>query len=119
MTITQLEYIIAVDNCKNFMQAAERCFVTQSTLSMQIKKLELELKIQLFDRSKKPLQPTSLGKQVIQQARNSLNEIKRIHTIIEMEREGIKGELNIGIIPTISPYLLPIFAVPYLSLIHI
>lgn len=115
MTITQLSYIVAVEDCGNFVQAAKDCFVSQSTLSMQIKKLEEELNIQLFDRSKKPVQVTHLGNQVIQQARVTLNEVRRIHTIIESERAGMECEVKLGIIPTLSPYLLPQFVVPFVE----
>jgi len=110
MTITQLEYIIAVDECKSFAKASEKCFVTQPTLSMQIKKLEKQLNVALFDRSKKPVRPTDIGKQVIEQARISLSELGRIQNIIESKEGDLSGEIRLGIIPTVSPYLLPLFA---------
>ena len=110
MTITQLEYIIAVDTHKGFGEAAKNCFVTQPTLSMQIKKLEEELDIVIFDRSKKPVLTTDIGKKIIQQAKISLRELKRVQEIINNERGEFSGTLRIGIIPTISPYLIPRFA---------
>lgn len=110
MTITQLEYIIAVDTHKGFGEAAKNCFVTQPTLSMQIKKLEEELGIVIFDRSKKPVLTTDIGKKIIQQAKTSLRELKRVQELINNERGEFSGTLRIGIIPTISPYLIPRFA---------
>ena len=110
MTITQLEYIIAVDTHKGFGEAAKNCFVTQPTLSMQIKKLEEELDIVIFDRSKKPVLTTDIGKKIIQQAKTSLRELKRVQELINNERGEFSGTLRIGIIPTISPYLIPRFA---------
>lgn len=115
MTITQLEYILAVDTHKNFAKAAETCFVTQPTLSMQIKKIEEELGVLIFDRSKKPVITTEIGLQVIQQARITVQEAYRIKEIIQNEKEEIKGELKIGIIPTLSPYLLPLFVTEFIN----
>lgn len=108
-TLIQLEYIVAVDTYRHFATAAEKCFVTQPTLSMQIKKLEEQLDMVIFDRTKQPVVPTMLGKKVIEQARTVLIENSRIHQIIKDEKEEISGEITIGIIPTISPYLLPLF----------
>lgn len=110
LTITQLEYIVAVDTHRNFAKAAEHCFITQPTLSMQIKKLEQQLGILIFDRSKKPVKPTKLGDKVIAQARNSLHSLARIQEIIQDSKGDIEGGLRIGIIPTLAPYLLPRFA---------
>lgn len=107
MTLLQLEYIIAVDTHKSFILAAEKSFITQPTLSMQIQKLEASLNIKIFDRSKQPIVPTKIGKQVIQQARIILAESKKIHEIIFDTKENIEGELRIGVIPTVAPYLLP------------
>ena len=107
MTLVQLEYIIAVDTYRSFVQAAERCFVTQPTLSMQVQKLEDFLNIKIFDRSKQPVIPTEIGAQVIAQARIVLQENKKIKEIISSQEKDVIGELKIGIIPTIAPYLLP------------
>jgi LysR family transcriptional regulator, hydrogen peroxide-inducible genes activator len=109
MTIIQFEYIIAVDNQRHFGKAAETCFVTQPTLSMQIQKLEDQLGVLIFDRSKQPVVPTDIGKRVIAQARLVVGDAKRLLEIIAEEKGEIAGELSIGIIPTISPYLLPLF----------
>ncbi len=107
MTLVQLEYIVAVDTYRSFVNAAEKCFVTQPTLSMQIQKLEEFLNVKIFDRSKHPVIPTEIGSQIIDQARIVLQENKKIKEIISSQQQDIVGELRIGIIPTIAPYLLP------------
>src|SRR5690606_25910846 len=106
-TLVQLEYLVAVDTYKSFGLAAEKCFVTQPTLSMQIQKLEEHLNVKLFDRSKKPISPTDIGIQVIAQARIVLNESQRIKEIIESQKLELSGDLKIGVIPTVAPYMLP------------
>jgi len=108
-TITQLEYIVAVDRERHFGLAAKRCFVTQPTLSAQIKKAEELLGILIFDRSKQPILPTDVGEQVIQQARIILRERQRLEQLIADFQNDISGQLRIGILPTIAPYLLPFF----------
>ncbi|HEY9195251.1 MAG TPA: LysR substrate-binding domain-containing protein [Mucilaginibacter sp.] len=107
MTITQLEYIVAVDTYRSFVVAAEKCFVTQPTLSMQIQKLEDILGVKLFDRSKQPVTPTEIGIEIINQARVMLSETEKIKEIITDRQKELSGELKVGIIPTISPYILP------------
>ena len=107
MTLVQLEYIVAVDTYRSFVSAAEKCFVTQPTLSMQVQKLEEFLNVKIFDRSKQPIIPTEIGMQVIAQARVVLQENKKIKEIISSQQQDVIGELRIGIIPTIAPYLLP------------
>lgn len=109
MTITQLHYVLAVAENKNFTKAAEKVFVTQPTLSMQIQKLEEELKVQIFDRSKKPIELTEVGKKIVQQARNIVNESDRIQDIVDQEKGFVGGEFRLGIIPTVMPTLLPMF----------
>ena len=115
MTITQLEYIIAVDTHRHFATAAEQCFITQPTLSMQIQKLEETLGSKIFDRSKQPVIPTEIGEEIIRQARIILNEVKKIDQLISDKQGILKGELKIGIIPTLAPYLLPLFLQPFLK----
>ncbi|MEO6232069.1 MAG: LysR substrate-binding domain-containing protein [Ferruginibacter sp.] len=115
MTFTQLEYIIAVDNYRHFATAAAQCFVTQPTLSMQIQKLEEDLGTRIFDRSKQPVIPTELGEEIIQQARNIIREVAMIHQLIKDKHGVLQGELRIGIIPTLAPYLLPMFLQPFLN----
>ena len=109
ITITQLEYIVAVDTYRHFGRAAEACFITQPTLSMQIKKLEEDLEVIIFDRSKQPLIPTDVGARIIEQARSVITETEKINNIIKDHKNLISGELKIGIIPTLAPYLLPLF----------
>ena len=109
MNLQQLEYIIAVDNQRHFLKAAESCNITEATLSMMIKKLEEELDILIFDRSKQPVMPTEDGKKVIEQAKKILIETSRLKEIASKEKGVISGDLKIGIIPTVAPYLLPMF----------
>ena len=109
MNLQQLEYIIAVDNHRHFLRAAEKCFVTQATLSMMIQKLEEELGVKIFDRSKQPVKPTDIGVKIIAQARRIISEGGKIKELIKEEKGEISGELKIGIIPTLAPYLIPLF----------
>lgn len=107
MTLVQLEYIIAVDTYKSFVMAAEKCFVTQPTLSMQIQKLEASLGIRIFDRSKQPIVATDIGKAVINQARTVVKESDKIKELINETKDELGGEIKIGVIPTLAPYILP------------
>ncbi|NNK88080.1 MAG: LysR family transcriptional regulator, partial [Flavobacteriaceae bacterium] len=109
MTITQLYYVLAVAEHQNFTKAAEKCFVTQPTLSMQIQKLEDQLDVQIFDRTKKPIELTEIGKKIVEQAKNIVNEADRIQDIVDQQKGFIGGEFRLGIIPTIMPTLLPMF----------
>lgn len=109
MTFTQLEYIIAIDTWRHFATAASKCFVTQPTLSMQVQKLEGELGVKLFDRSKQPVIATDAGAAIIDQARKIIGEKNVINEIIQQKKGVLTGELRIGIIPTLAPYLLPLF----------
>lgn len=109
MTITQLHYVLAVAEHKNFTRAAQKVFVTQPTLSMQIQKLEEELEVTIFDRTKKPIQLTEVGKKIVQQARNIVNESDRIQDIVDQQKGFIGGIFRLGVIPTVMPTLLPMF----------
>lgn len=109
MTITQLKYVLAVAEYQNFTKAAKNVFVTQPTLSMQIQKLEEELDIQIFDRSKKPIELTEVGKKLVVQAKNIVNESERMQDIVDQQKGFIGGEFILGIIPTVMPTLLPMF----------
>jgi len=113
MNFAQLEYIIAVDNHRQFFTAAEKCFVTQATLSMMIKKLEEELGVRIFDRSRQPVKPTKEGEQVILRARQILAEANSLKTYVKDLKGEISGELHLGVIPTLAPYLLPLFLKPF------
>ncbi len=108
MVLQQLEYIVAVDTHRHFLRAAESCYVTQATLSMMIKKLEEELDTIIFDRSKQPVVPTDVGVKIIAQARRILGETAKMKELVSQERGELSGELRLGIIPTIAPYLLPL-----------
>ncbi|MBN8652235.1 MAG: LysR family transcriptional regulator [Cytophagales bacterium] len=107
MTLIQLEYIVALDTHRHFVLASEKCFVTQPTLSMQIQKLEEELGVKIFDRTKQPVIPTEIGTRIIAQARILLREAAVIPQLIAEQKDTMTGEIRIGIIPTLAPYLLP------------
>lgn len=107
-SLTQLEYVLAVHKFGHFAKAAESCHVTQPTLSMQIQKLEEDLGIVIFDRSKKPILLTEVGKKVVAQIQSILFEVKKIESIIATNHSTeTAGELTVAIIPTVAPYLLP------------
>lgn len=109
MTFTQLEYVIAVDAYRHFAKAAQACHVTQPTLSMQLQKLEDELGLQIFDRSKQPVVPTTPGVEVIAHAKKIIEEKNNLAGFMQVRKGILAGELKIGIIPTLAPYLLPLF----------
>jgi LysR family transcriptional regulator, hydrogen peroxide-inducible genes activator len=109
MTLTQLEYILAVDKHRHFGKAAESCFVTQPTLSMQIQKLEEQLQVMIFDRSKNPIEPTMEGLVVINQAKVIIQEQKKLLSIIEEAKHEVAGDFKIAVIPTLSPFIVPLF----------
>ncbi len=109
MTLTQLVYILAVQRTGSFRRAAEECYVTQPTLSMQIQKLEDYLGIIIFDRSQQPIKPTLFGEKILLQSQVVVQESKRIDEMIKEEKQTLEGDLHLGIIPTLAPYILPIF----------
>jgi len=109
MTITQLKYVLSVAEYQNFTIAAEHSFVTQPTLSMQIQKLEDELGVKIFNRSKKPIELTEIGRKIVEQAKVIVDESNRILDIVHQQKGYIGGEFKLGIIPTIMPNLLPMF----------
>ena len=104
MTIIQLEYLLAVANCGSFSLAAEHCFVTQPSLSMQVKALEEELGVVLLDRSKKPVIPTEAGEVVLDRARETLRAYNNIRESVAELKGETSGKLRLGVIPTIAPY---------------
>lgn len=106
MTIIQLEYLLAVANCGSFSQAAEHCFVTQPSLSMQVKALEEELGVVLLDRTKKPVVPTEAGEVVLEQVRETLRSFNYIREAVHELKGETAGKLRLGVIPTIAPYLM-------------
>ncbi len=109
ITLTQLEYIVAIDTYRHFGKAADHSAVTQPTLSMQVKKLEEDLEVVIFDRTKHPLVPTPVGRLIIDQARIVLQQTEVVNEIIRDHKSKVEGVLNIGIIPTVAPYLIPRF----------
>lgn len=109
MTIQQLEYVIALDTYRHFVTAAEKCFVTQPTITLQLKKLEDEIGVQIFNRAKSPLTPTTMGELIIEKSRNILLEMNQLKQLVNEERDHLNGTYRIGIIPTIAPYLIPKF----------
>ena len=109
MTLTQLSYIVAVAQHKNFGAAAEASFVTQPTLSMQIQKLEESLGVVIFDRSQQPIRATAVGELILNQARIVLSEAQKIRDLTSNERNEVQGAISIGVIPTLSPYVVPLF----------
>ena len=115
MTITQLKYTLAVAKHGNFTVASEKCFVTQPTLSMQVQKLEEELAVTIFNRSTKPIQITEVGEKILVQARKIVEESSRMSDIVSEEKGVIGGTLKVGIIPTVSPTLLPLFLYSFIK----
>lgn len=109
MTLQQFEYIVALDDHRHYVTAAEHCFVSQPNLTMQVKKLEEEIGARIFDRDKKPLQPTEIGQEIIARARQILRETRQLKEFVNHEKEALEGEVTLGIIPTLAPYLLPRF----------
>ncbi|MCR5395591.1 MAG: LysR family transcriptional regulator [Bacteroidales bacterium] len=109
MTFQQLEYIIAVDKSRHFVNAAAALGVTQSTLSMAISKLEQEIDVTIFDRSKHPIEPTPMGKRIIQQASVILHNSSQLLSMVQSERDQVQGQLLIGMTPSVAPVLFPRF----------
>lgn len=109
MTLTQLSYIVAVDKYRHFATAAQKIYITQPTLSMQIQKLEDELGVLIFDRSKTPVIPTKIGEQIIEKAKIILHDSKHIEDLAAVDDGELKGSFKVGIIPTVAPYLVPLF----------
>ncbi|MFA6199671.1 MAG: LysR substrate-binding domain-containing protein [Bacteroidales bacterium] len=107
MTIQQLEYVLAVDKYRHFVKASEACGVTQSTLSSMIQKLENELDIIIFNRNSHPVEPTKMGEQIISQAKVILYNTSQIKEMVLTEKNQGEGNIKLGIIPTIAPYILP------------
>src|SRR5690606_41263920 len=113
MTITQLHYVLALAEHRNFTLAAEKCFVTQPTLSMQIQKLEEELDVIIFDRTKKPIQLTAVGEKIVEQARKIVNESERIKDIIDIQNGLVGGDFYLCIITTVKLSYLPSFIISF------
>lgn len=114
MTIQQMEYVLALAETRNFVEAAERCFVTQPTLSMQLKKLEDDLEVKLFDRNVQPVALTEMGREFVIRARRIVQESRALKEFVRSGKEEVNGALSIAVIPTLSPYLLPLFVGDFL-----
>lgn len=107
MTLQQFEYIVAVDEHRHFVRAAESCGVTQSTLSSLIQKLESELDVVIFDRSCHPIEPTALGREIIAQARVVLYNASQMEELVSAHKELGVGNISLGVASTIAPFILP------------
>ena len=107
MTLVELKFLVAVAQERNFRRAAERCFVTQPALSLGIKKLEQELKVIIFERSRTDVTVTEIGAQIVEQASRVLEEAARIKQLAELGKNQLKGTLKLGLIHSVGPYLLP------------
>ena len=108
-TLTQLEYLLAVDSERHFGNAAKRCNVSQPSLSAQIQKLEEELEVVIFDRSRKPILATEAGKAIIEQARIVLKEHRKIQILADMKGSVPRGDFDLAVIPTLASYIIPLF----------
>ncbi len=115
MTLHQLEYIIALDLHRHFGKAAKHCNIAQPSLSLQLQKLEEELKTTIFSRNTSPISPTETGKLIIEQAKKILAETELVLQLIQQQKDTIEGNLKIGIIPTLAPYLLPLFLMQFIK----
>lgn len=115
MNFQQFKYVLAVDQYRHFGKAADACFVTQPTLSMMIQSFEEELEIKIFDRSKQPVVPTPIGELIIEQARKVLLEQERLFDLVRQQKSSLSGELRVGIIPTLAPYLVHRFINSFLE----
>ena len=109
MTIQQLKYIVALDEERHFARAAELCMVSQPGLTTQLKNVEEEIGIKIFDRTKVPLTPTVLGTEIIRRAKKILKEVEEIRDFVITEKNVLEGEVKLGVISTLSPYLIPLF----------
>ena len=107
MTLIELKFVMAVAQERNFRRAAEKCFVTQPALSLGIKKLEQELNVMIFERSRSDVTPTEIGAKIIEQASRVLEEAGRIKQLAELGKNQLKGALKLGMIHSVGPYLLP------------
>lgn len=112
MNLKDLKYLIVLADTKHFGQAAERCYVTQPTLSSQIKKLEESLGVTLIERTKRSVEITPMGKEIVLYAQRILEQADALKQVAETYHDPLAGSLRIGIIPTLSPYLLPLILKP-------
>lgn len=113
MNIQQFHYVLAVVDSKNFELAARKCFVTQSTLSTMIQKFEKEIAVKIFNRKTKPVSTTREGRLIIERLRIIVNEIDLLGNVVQEIKGELEGDISIGVIPTIAPYLLPLIINEY------
>lgn len=109
ISLTQMEYVLAVDKFKHFSQAAKSCNVSQPSLSMQLQKAEDFIGVVIFDRSKSPIAVTTQGKIIIDQFRVVLHEYKKVFSLVSESEKEISGDFILGVIPTLAPYVIPLF----------
>lgn len=107
VTLQELRYLVAVADARHFERAAQCCHVSQSTLSAQLRKLEDQLGVRLFDRSRRQVAPTPVGREIIAQARRVLEEVERLQALALGRLDPMRGNLRLGVIPTLGPYLIP------------
>lgn len=107
MSLTELKFIVAVAQERSFRRAAEKCFVTQPALSLAIKKLEEELNVVIFERSRTEVTLTEIGEKIVEQAEKVLEEAAQIKQLADLGKNQLKGTLKLGLIHSIGPYLLP------------
>ncbi len=115
MTLQQLHYAIALDTHRHFVKAAQHCHVAQPTLTLQLKKLEDELSVVLFDRSRQPLEPTPIGRSFVARAREVINRVEELREMVAEERSALQGSFRMGVIPTLAPSVLPLFISDFLE----
>jgi LysR family transcriptional regulator, hydrogen peroxide-inducible genes activator len=109
LSLTQLQYIVAVERHGSFSQAAKACHVTQPTLSMQVKKLEDDLGVVIFDRSAQPIRATPIGRKILEQSAVVLSQAARLQDLVNEAKDRLDGMLQLSVIPTVAPYVLPLF----------
>jgi LysR family hydrogen peroxide-inducible transcriptional activator len=107
MTLTELKYVVAVAAERHFGRAADRCFVSQPSLSASVKNLEDELGVRIFERAKGEVLVTPIGEEIVAQARRALDEADRVKSVAKHGRDPLDGPLRLGVIHTVAPYLLP------------
>ncbi len=107
MNLRELEYLVAIDEERHFNRAAERCFVSQPTLSGQLRKLEQELGVRLVERTTRQVVMTEAGRAIADQARKALMNVREMRVLAEVFEDPLRGEIQLGVIPTLGPYLLP------------
>lgn len=115
MNIQQLEYLIAVDKYKHFGKAAQACFITQPTLSAMIQKFEDEMEVKVFDRTTHPIRTTDIGAQIIDQAKVVIDSVMELKNKASILNNVLAGKINLGIIPTVSSFILPTEIFEFLS----